>query len=167
MMLTQGKPVTGMIQQENDDDDDTYSDIVFVQTRHVQVHKHKGSLLRDEAITMLKKKGKNLGSHILELAAMQLAADPFAKIKTLLQGLIERLLSESTDEATQKGWCDTEIGKANSDRDYRQSDCDSLSADIAVLEATKAEQEEKMAELKASISDLNDAHTEATRQRDD
>merc|ERR550537_1756779 len=166
MMLTQGKPVTGMIQQENDDDDDTYSDIVFVQTRHVQVHKHKGSLLRDEAITMLKKKGKNLGSHILELAAMQMAADPFAKIKTLIQGLIERLLKEATDEATQKGWCDTELGKAESDRDYRHGDVERLSADIGVLEAKKAKLEEDQRTLKADIKQLNKAHVETTRQRE-
>merc|ERR1719271_2021172 len=148
-----------------DDDDDTYSDIVFVQTRHVQVHKHKSSLLRDEAITMLKKTGKKLGSHTLKLAAMQMAADPFAKIKTLIQGLIERLLYEATDEATQKGWCDTEIGKAETDRSYRQGDVERLSADIGVYEAKKAAQEEKMAELKQSISDLNLALSDATTIR--
>merc|ERR1719473_103906 len=154
-----------MIQEDGDnEDDDTYSDIVFVQTRHVQVHKHKGSLLRDEAITMLKKKGKTLGSHILELAAMQMAADPFAKIKTLIQGLIERLLKEATDEATQKGWCDTELGKAESDRDYRHGDVESLSADIGVLEAKKAKLEEDQRTLKADIKELNRAHVATTKQ---
>jgi len=102
---------------------------------------------------------------VLELAAMQMAADPFAKIKTLIQGLIERLLSEATDEATQKGWCDTEIGKAETDRSYRQEDVERLSADIGVYEAKKAAQEEEMTELKQSISDLNSALSEATTNR--
>jgi chromosome segregation ATPase len=171
MMLEQGKPgkpVTGMIQTDDaaDEDDDTYSDIVFVQTRHVQVHKHKSSLLRDEAITMLKKTGKKLGSHTLELAAMAMAADPFAKIKTLIQGLIERLLKEATDEATQKGWCDTELGKAESDRDYRHGDVERLSADIGVLEAKKAKLEEDQRNLKADIKELNRDHVATTKQRE-
>ena len=107
--FVQAKPkvVTAAIQEDSgdDDDDDVYADVVFTQTKMVQVHKHKVSAgLRNQAITMLKKKGKALKSHTLELAAMQMAADPFAKIKGLLQGLIERLLKEATDEATQKGW---------------------------------------------------------------
>jgi chromosome segregation ATPase len=167
-LLTQGVPAkkVAVIQSsEEDDDDDTYSDVVFVQ-RSVEVQKHRTTELRGKAITILKKEGLKLNSQVLELAAMQMAADPFAKIKTLIQGLIERLLSEATDEASQKGWCDTEIGKAETDRSYRDGDVQRLSADIGVYEANKAAQEEQMAELKQSISDLNTALTEATTNRE-
>merc|ERR1719456_1499939 len=115
---------------------------------------------------MLKKKGETLGSHILELMAMKMAADPFAKIKTLIQGLIERLLKEATDEATKKGWCDTELGKAETDRDYRHGDVERLSADIGVLEAKKAKLEEDQRNLKADIKELNKAHVATTQQRE-
>ena len=37
-----------------------------------------------------------------------------SKNQELIQQLITRLLTESENEATQKGWCDTEIGKARS-----------------------------------------------------
>merc|ERR1719217_1494078 len=154
----QGKPkvVTAAIQEDSgdDDDDDVYADVVFVQTKMAQVHKHKVATgLRNQAITMLKKKGKALKSHTLELAAMQMAADPFAKVKGLLQGLIERLLKEATDEATQKGWCDTELGKAKTDRSYRHQDVERLSADIGTYEATKAELEETQKNLKKEATD--------------
>jgi len=168
--FVQAKPkvVTAAIQEDSgdDDDDDVYADVVFTQTKMVQVHKHKVSTgLRNQAITMLKKKGKALKSHTLELAAMQMAADPFAKIKGLLQGLIERLLKEATDEATQKGWCDTELGKAETDRSFRHQDVERLSADIGTLEATKATLEETQKNLKQDIKDLNTAWQEATTQR--
>merc|ERR1719217_1445704 len=164
--FVQAKPkvVTAAIQEDSgdDDDDDVYADVVFTQTKMVQVHKHKVSAgLRNQAITMLKKKGKALKSHTLELAAMQMAADPFAKIKGLLQGLIERLLKE----ATEKGWCDTELGKAKTDRSYRHQDVERLSADIGTYEATKAELEETQKNLKKDIKDLNTAWQTATTQR--
>merc|ERR1719231_2061148 len=75
-----------------------------------------------------------LNSPDLSFLAMKIAADPFAKVKELIQQLITRLLTESQNEATQKGWCDTEIGKANTDRDHRMADTKSLSAKALVLE---------------------------------
>jgi len=56
---------------------------------------------------------------VLSSTAVHLEADPFDKVKTLIQKLIERLLRESTDEATKKGFCDEQLGKAHQDRDYR------------------------------------------------
>ena len=39
------------------------------------------------------------------------------------------------------GRCDTELGKAKTDRSYRHQDVERLSADIGTYEATKAEQD--------------------------
>jgi DNA repair exonuclease SbcCD ATPase subunit len=151
--------------------EDEYSDVAFIQRGEQhnlkEVHEHSSTalVLRNKAITMLKRQAKKLQSTVLSVAAMKLAADPFAKIKGLLQSLITRLLSEATDEASQKGWCDTEIAKANHDRDYRHADAESLSANIKVLEAREASLTEKVAELKQQITDLNEAFTSAETRR--
>ena len=58
-------------------------------------------------------------------------------LKVLIQKLIERLLTEARNEATHKGWCDTEIGKAEKDREYRHGDMETLNAEITTLEALK------------------------------
>merc|ERR1719482_1953938 len=85
---------------------------------------------------------------------MKMAADPFAKVKGLIQKLIERLLSEAAAEATHKGWCDTEIGKAEKDREYRHGDMETLNAEITTLEA-----------LKEAIKVLNDFYRKAGRNK--
>merc|ERR1719181_598260 len=127
-----------------------YSDVVFVQVRKAS-NVQKVDPARNKIISLLKAKGAKLSSATLSVLAMKLAADPFAKVKTLIQQLIERLVREKTDEATQKGWCDTELAKAEHDRWYRHTDTESLSSNIGVLEARKASLETKAVELKQSI----------------
>jgi len=152
---------------DSNDDSTEYHDVVFVQKA---VHKHGSSSkteLRNRAITILTSAAQSLKSGPLALLTMKMAADPFAKVKTLIQGLIERLLKEAADEATHKGWCDTEIGKAEKDREYRQGDAEKLNAAIAKEEALKAKLEETIATLTEEIFQLNEDFTEATKMRDE
>merc|ERR1719440_2122196 len=121
--------------------------------------------MRNKVISLLKSKGVKLSSATLSVLAMKMAADPFAKVKTLIQQLIERLIREKTDGATHKGWCDTELVKAEHDRDYRHGDTESLSASVKVLEARKAKLEETAATLKADIKALETAHATTSTQR--
>merc|ERR1740138_1495514 len=143
---------------------DHYTDVVFTQLKEVKkVHQSsREQQQRLDAVTQIKHAAKKLNSADMSLLAMKIAADPFAKVKELIQQLIERLLTESQNEATQKGWCDTEIGKANTDRDHRMEDTKSLSAKSLVLEANKKNQEQLIKLLTDEISSLNSDHAEVT-----
>merc|ERR1719420_1982723 len=98
---------------------------------------------------------------------MKLAADPFAKGKGLIQQLIQRLLQEAKDEATHKGWCDTELGKANHNRDSRHQDVLGLTAGIEELEARKAKLVQQKDQLTVDIATLTESLTNATNARAD
>jgi len=127
---------------------------------------------RDQAISTLRKAGERLGSFRLTFLATQAAAeptylaargsagDPFNKVKGLIQRLIERLLEESKSEASKKGFCDTELGKAETERDYRFTEAKKISADLESLEATRDSLTQEIKRLTSQIS----VETTALRQ---
>merc|ERR1719161_3082487 len=159
---------TALLQQGGKPAEDTYSDVVFTQLKEVKKTRDqdRSKQERIDAVTKIKHAAAKLNSIDMNLLAMKIAADPFAKVKELIQQLITRLLTESENEATQKGWCDTEIGKANSDRDFRMTDTKKLSAKALVLEAEKKSQEQTITKLTAEISELQADHVKVTQIRE-
>jgi len=120
---------------------------------------------RNSAVDLLKQAGQRIGSMALMSLSARASADPFKKVKGLIQRLIERLLAESKAEATKKGFCDTELGKAEKDRDYRFSDAKDLSADLMKLEAKKAELSAEIESLTKDVKIEKQGLKEATEDR--
>merc|ERR1719359_447405 len=121
----------------------------------------------EKVLSLLVTEGKRLNSVMLNSLAMKIKADPFKKVKDLIQKLIERLISEATAEATKKGFCDLELSKAEKNRNHRFADVKRLSAELASLEAKKDALEEELEELATSLKELNAALEEATKLRAD
>lgn len=120
---------------------------------------------KDKVLGLLRDEGKRLSSTVLISLAMKVQADPFVKVKKLIQQLIERLIAESTAEATKKGFCDLELSKAEKNRNHRWADVQRLSAELASLEAKQDELEEELSELSESLKELNVNLKEATGLR--
>merc|ERR1719326_287461 len=114
---------------------------------------------------MLSKAAKDQKSLALSNLVNQIQADPFKKVKILIQQLIERLLTEATNEATHKGWCDTEMGKAEKDREFRQADAEKLNAAVTYSEANIAQLKETITTLTDELAELNEAMLTATETR--
>jgi hypothetical protein len=120
----------------------------------------------DRALAILREASVHLGSKMLSSVVAQIEADPFVKIKKLIQGLIERLLEESKAEASKKGFCDTELGKSYEDRKNRFSDVNQLDADLMELEAHKQFLEDEIDQLTEDLKNLREDLKEATELRD-
>merc|ERR1719261_3057 len=120
---------------------------------------------REKVVAFLKESGIKLKSATLTALAMSIAKDPFKKVKQLIQRLIERLLREAEEEATQKGWCDTEMGKAKKERDFRQEAILALNAELEKTEALKNKLEADIETLTGELAELNDALSKATAMR--
>merc|ERR1719428_856931 len=137
------------------------------QAAQVSTGTAQQAALKEKVIKSLVASGKKLGSAVLASLAMRVAADPFLKVKKLIQDLIERLVTEAAEEATKKGWCDTELGKATHTRDSNMDTIMELNAELEGLEATKAKLEEEIATLTTEIADLNESLTKETKMRAD
>jgi len=120
---------------------------------------------RQVVITLLRSKGALLRSAALTSLASAIADDPFAKVKQLIQELIERLLKEASAEAEQKGWCDKSIGEAKQKRRYAAEDIDELNSALAENEAIRDKLTEELDILGKEIKELKKKQEEAEEMR--
>merc|ERR550537_1991408 len=74
-------------------------------------------------------------------------------------------MQEAAEEATQKAFCDEELGKSNTAKDEKSLKKDKLSARFEKASTTKAELEASVKELEAEIAELDKGEAEATKIR--
>lgn len=89
------------------------------------------------------------------------------KVKKLIQELIERLIAEATAEATKKGFCDTEMGKANKEKQFRMQSVLKLNAQLKSLEVKEEELEMELEELGIDLTQLKKDLVETTKIREE
>merc|ERR1719240_2537854 len=78
-------------------------------------HKSKGKTGAPGVVSYIQGRADSLQSKGLRMLAMQVAeaerelADPFKKVKKMIDDMITKLLEEANEEADKKGWCDKEM----------------------------------------------------------
>merc|ERR1719231_281497 len=116
---------------------------------------------------MLGAEAKRLKSSLLGSLVMKVAADPFAKVKELIQKLIERLVKEAEEEASKKGFCDQEMGKATHSRDSRLLSVDKITAELQGLEAKRDFLQREIEVLTQNLKELDANLKEQTKLRNE
>jgi len=110
--------------------------------------------------------GSRKHSRGLTLLAEQISADPFAKVKKLIDDMITRLLQEAEEDAKHEGFCDKEMGKSKITRNKLTEDIDSLEAAIEKGKATIQTLADDTATLMQEVEDLTKSMGEATELRE-
>merc|ERR1719310_1026980 len=87
-----GKIATAAKKGDDDDDDDS-----------------KDTIMRKRIVQKLKDLSHKFSSYALMEMVSVASADPFEKVRGLIEGMIEKLVTEANEEATQKAFCDEEI----------------------------------------------------------
>jgi chromosome segregation ATPase len=100
----------------------------------------------------------------LSLASLA-RSDPFVKIRGLIEEMIASLLKQAEEEATQKAFCDTEMGKSKKSKADKESKIDKFQARIDKASSALGELKEAVKDLEAEIGEIDKAGAEATKIR--
>jgi hypothetical protein len=117
---------------------------------------------RRKVKAFLEAEGDRLKSKDLSLLAQKLAADPFAKVKKMIDDMITRLMEEAKQDAEHEGFCDTEMGKNKITRNKLSEDIDMLTSSVENGKSTIMMLTESTATLSKELNELEQAVQEAT-----
>jgi len=124
---------------------------------------------KDEVRVKLVQKIQQLGKQFHSFGLMQLASvagsDPFVKIRGLIEDMIAKLLKEAQEEATQKAFCDEEMGKSKASQAEKTATIDKLQSRIDGASATIATLTEAVKTLESEIGDIDKSQAAATEIR--
>jgi anti-sigma factor ChrR (cupin superfamily) len=130
-------------------------------------HKSKGRI-SPTVVAYLQGRADNLQSKGLKMLAMQVAeteremADPFAKVKKMIDSMITKLLEEANEESDKKGWCDKEMAVNGQTREDKTEEVNSLTAEVDKLKADIIKLSEQVADLSVAIQEIDGAMVNAT-----
>jgi len=139
----------------------------------MQIHEASAGRARSERLTaLLAAAALKLNSQVLSVAAVKVMAegeggpDHFVKIRGIIKDLIGTLADQAEAEATQKGFCDTQMARATGARDGAQANIESIAATQTELGSEKDLLMKAVADLSETISMESKALLEATVLRD-
>jgi len=93
------------------------------------------------------------------------SADPFAKVKSLISDMIEKLLKEAEEDATEKAFCDKEMSETEAKKADKEAEIEKLSTQIDSQNAKSAKLKEEVATLEKELSELAKAQAEMDKIR--
>merc|ERR1719272_2162208 len=120
---------------------------------------------RQQVVQILKSLGSVAHSFAFSQMASMASSDPFVKIRGLIEDMISKLVKEAEEEATQKAFCDAEMGKSKTSQDEKTATLGKLSARIDGATSTIAENTEAIRTLEAEVAEIDRAQAEATAIR--
>merc|ERR1719453_2878349 len=120
---------------------------------------------KQRALKSIEQLGKRLHSTALVALAYRAAADPFGKIRGMIEDMIAKLLEEAAAEATQKAFCDKEIGESKKVKADKEGKLDKVNARLEKSESATATLTEDVSKLSAEVAENDKAMKAATEVR--
>jgi hypothetical protein len=135
-------------------------------TTHMQMRSEEEDV-RVQALRLIERVGKKYHSTALVSLAYRAAADPFAKVRGMIEDMIAKLLQEAAEEATQKAMCDKEIGESKASQKDKEGKLGKINARLGEAESNSAALSEEIAKLSKEVAENDAAMSAATAQRNE
>jgi hypothetical protein len=87
-------------------------------------------------------------------AATSTSGDPFASVKKLIQGMIERLSNEAAEASTQNEWCTKENKKSGEQKAQKTKEIKKLTSRMNEMQASLAEYNAELKQMKKVMTDM-------------
>merc|ERR1719324_1453450 len=91
--------------------------------------------------------------------------DIFAKVKGLISDMIEKLLNEAQEDATEKAFCDKEMAETAQKKADKEAAIEKLTTKIDSMTAKSAQLKGEVAELEKELAALAKAQAEMDKLR--
>merc|ERR1719506_231869 len=131
----------------------------------------KAQQVKDRVVVLVQSLAEKEDSKMMSLlaqrvqSAMLTSADPFAKVKGMIQEMIEKLVADAQKEASHKAFCDKEMSETKAKRDDKQGDLDTLNMKIDKATSKIAKLKEDIATLQAELAEIAAAQQKANTMR--
>merc|ERR1719388_175591 len=109
--------------------------------------------------------GRRLHKTALIALAYRAASDPFVKIRGMIEDMIAKLLQEAAEEATQKAFCDKEIGQSKKAKADKEGKLSKVNSRLEAATSTTSKLTESIAALSSEIAENDAAMKTATDVR--
>jgi hypothetical protein len=138
---------------------------------------NRAQLKGSEVIAVIKRLAHDQHSAALAQLASRVSAaekygstvgeDPFAKIKGLITDMIAKLEKEAEEDATEKAYCDEEMGKTEAKKGDLEDTVAKLTSKIDKAAATSAKRKAEVKELQKELAALAKEQAEMDQIRSD
>jgi hypothetical protein len=98
---------------------------------------------------------------------LDLGEDPIGAVKKMMKDMILQLMDQANEEASQRGWCTTELGTNKQTRDEKTDSVTKLTSQKDKLTADIAKLGEEIADLQKAIAEIDAAVAQATLTRNE
>merc|ERR1719486_995422 len=119
-----------------------------------------------QVAAFIESRASKLNSRVLSMLAIKIGeTNIFAKVKKMIDEMITKLIEQANEEATHKGWCDTEMGKNTQTRETKTDEINTLTAKADKLSSAITRVAQEIADLQAAITEIDAAVAKAVSVR--
>merc|ERR1719265_2652045 len=120
---------------------------------------------REKIVNIFKGLSKDRHSFVFSQLASMAAADPFEKIKGLINDMIEKLLKEAQEAATHEAFCQEEMGKTKKSREDKEMKLAKFTSRVDKADSKLGELTQAIKTLHKEVGEIDKATAEATAIR--